>query len=70
MRRVWRGDTENFCCGAVAQQACIFAVTFSDENSESESDSDDRFKGEAWLSKSMEPFPSPGCRESFSSLHV
>lgn len=31
---------------------CTPAVTFTDENSESESDSDDRFKGEAW-----NPFP-------------
>lgn len=36
---------------------------FPDENSESESDSDDRFKGEVWLPKSMEAFPSPGSGE-------
>lgn len=41
----------------MAQQACTLLLTFLDENSESESDSDDRFKGEAWLPKSMDPFP-------------
>ena len=33
------------------------ALTFPDENSESESDSDDRFKGETWLLESRGPFP-------------
>ena len=33
------------------------ALTFPDENSESESDSDDRFKGETWLLESRDHFP-------------
>lgn len=61
---------ENIGCGAVAQQACTPAVTFPDENSESESDSDDRFKGEVWLPKNTEPLPSPLCRDSPPSLYT
>lgn len=40
-----------------------FRCFFPDENSESESDSDDRFKGEVWLPTSMEASPSPSSGE-------
>lgn len=39
------------------------AVPFPDENSESESDSDDRFKGEAQLPRAQK-LSQQGCRES------
>lgn len=39
------------------------AVPFPDENSESESDSDDRFKGEAQLPR-VRKLSQQGCRES------
>lgn len=46
--------------GSVSIHSCCF---FPDENSESESDSDDRFKGEVWLPTSMAAIPSPGSRK-------
>lgn len=52
MRKIAGLVAPETCWEAVAQQACTPAVTFPDENSESESDSDDRFKGKAW-----HPFP-------------
>lgn len=38
---IWEVDSKNICCRPVY----LPVVTFPDENSESESDSDDRFKG-------------------------
>lgn len=50
------GCTEDIYHGCAAQASLHSALTFPDENSESESDSDDRFKGETWL-QSRDPFP-------------